>query len=264
MIDLSIVIVSWNVKSLLKKCLESIKRNQDNLKLEVFVIDNASTDGTVEMAKEDFVSTKKTLIEFVANKTNVGFAVASNQGILRSAGRYVLLLNPDTEILNNALKKAVDFLDQNPRAGVLGCRHLNPDWTLQPSVRRLPKLWPIILILTKLAKIIPNLKSLNYYLAKDFDYKINQPAAQVAGSFFMVRRETSEEIGILDENFFIWFEEVDFCQRALEASWQIWYNRDAEIIHYGGQSFAQVMSWKKQLMFCKSAIHYFQKHGFFH
>ena len=255
-VNLSIVIVSWNVKDLLGECLKSIYENKGDLKIEIIVVDNASSDQTVEMVKEKFKNVK-----LIANANNLGFSRANNQGIEISTGEYILALNPDTKVLPDTLKKMVDFMDKNYKIGISGCKHLNPNLTLQPSVRRFPTVLPILLILTKIAKIIPGIRILRDYFAKDFDYKITQPAQQVAGSFFMIRAQTIEEIGVFDESFFIWFEEVDYCKRAKEAGWQIWFNSDAEIIHYGGQSFEQKITLEKQLLFFKSAMYYFKKHG---
>ncbi|MDD2807782.1 MAG: glycosyltransferase family 2 protein [Patescibacteria group bacterium] len=257
-IDLSIVVVSWNVKKLLRECLKSIFVRENKLNIEVIVVDNASHDGSVEMIKNEFPA-----IDLIPNTHNLGFAAANNQGILKSQGRYILVLNPDTVIVKDALNKMIDFMEKNYQIGIAGCKHLNPDWTVQPSVRRLPDFLPIFFIFTKLAKIFPNLPPIYYYLAKDFNYKITQPIDQVAGSFFMIRREALDEIGLFDENFFIWFEEVDLCKRANDAGWQVWYYAGAEIIHYGGQSFAQQLAIKKQRQFFKSAWYYFIKHGFY-
>ncbi|MFA5021953.1 MAG: glycosyltransferase family 2 protein [Patescibacteria group bacterium] len=255
--DLSIIIVSWNVKNYLEKCLASIFRNQLGSNLEVIVVDNASTDGTTEMVKNNF-----TQVKLITNETNLGFATANNQGILASRSDFILALNPDTEILNDALQKSLEFMKKNAQIGILGCKHLNPDWTLQPSVRRLPNFWAIFFIITKLAKIFPDMPPIYDYLAKDFDYKLAQPAEQVAGSFFLLRKKTIDEIGLFDENFFTWFEEVDMCKRAKDAGWQVWYYPEAQIVHHGGQSFIQELTWKKQNVFFASAFYYFKKHGF--
>ncbi len=257
MLDLSIIIVSWQVKDLLEKCLTSIYENQDKLTLEIFVIDNASNDGSVEMVKANFPE-----VNLITNINNLGFAAANNQGVKKAHGKYILVLNPDTRILEDTLSKMVDFMEKNYKVGITGCKHLNQDLTIQHSVRRLPTILPILLILTKLAKIVPGLPVLRHYLAAEFDYKITQPAEQVAGSFFLIRRETIEEVGLFDERFFLWFEEVDYCKRAKEAGWQIWYEANAEIIHYGGQSFTQKLTFKKQQLFFRSAWTYFKKHGF--
>jgi GT2 family glycosyltransferase len=254
---LSIIIVSWNVKIFLEKCLNSIFRNQHNLDLEVIVVDNASTDGTVEMIKQQFPQ-----VNIIANSENLGFAAANNAGILKSQGNYILILNPDTEIINDAIQKSLEFMEKNAQIGIAGCKHLNPDWTLQRSIRRFPKFWPIFFIFTKMTKVFPDIPPVYYYLAKDLDYKISQPVDQVAGSFMMIRKQAIDEIGLFDENFFIWFEEVDLCRRAKEAGWPVWYYSEAQIVHHGGQSFKQELTWKKQNLFFQSAWYYFQKHGF--
>ncbi|MFA6381837.1 MAG: glycosyltransferase family 2 protein [Candidatus Buchananbacteria bacterium] len=254
--ELSIIIVSWNVKDLLKKCLESIIKYRGDLTFEIIVVDNASGDGTVEMIKKEFPR-----VVLIPNTTNLGFGTANNQGILKSRGDFILVLNPDTVILKDCLPRMVDFMKSNYQVGIAGCKHLNPDWTLQFSVRRFPSFWPIFLIITKIAKIFPNLPALSSYLAKDFNYKIAQPVDQVAGSFFLLRKKTLDEIGLFDENFFTWFEEVDLCRRAVASGWQVWFTPDGEIIHYGGQSFVQQLGVKKQKVFFQSALYYFQKHG---
>lgn len=252
----SIIIVSWNVRELLKKCLESIYRHRADLDIEIIVIDNNSGDDTVDMIKQNFPE-----IKVIGNHNNLGFGAANNQGIKQSTGDYILLLNPDTEIRNNALRKTLDFIKTNDRAGIVGCKHLNPDLTLQPSVRRFPKPLAIFLILTKLAKIFPTWPPIYKYLYKDFNYKQSQVVDQVNGSFMLIKKELLQEIGGFDENFFIWFEEVDLCRRAKKVLWEVWYFAQAEIIHHGGQSFKQQLTFKKQKLFFKSALYYFQKHG---
>jgi len=255
--ELSIIIVSWNVKELLKGCLQSIFKFQNNLALEVIVVDNASSDSTVEMIKKEFPNVK-----VIANTNNLGFAAANNQGIKESTGEYLLILNPDTKIIKDSLKKMLDFIKQNNQVGIAGFKHVNPDFTLQPSVRRFPNFWPLFFILTKIYKIFPKLPAVEDYFAKDLDYKIPQPVDQVAGSCMLIRKKVLEQIGLFDEKFFIWFEEVDLCKRAKSAGLEVWYTPIAEIIHYGGQSFNQKLTWEKQKLFFQSACYYFKKHGF--
>ena len=255
--EISIVIVSWNVSDLLAACLRSIKKYGTKVRYEIIVVDNNSDDGTVGMIKRDFPE-----VELIVNPNNRGFAVANNQGILKAGGECILLLNPDTEIMGRTLEKALKAMRINPQIGILGCKHFNPDLTLQPSVRRFPKPWPMLLIFLKIAKILPNLPSLNAYYAKDFEYKYEQEVEQVAGSFFLIRRALIDEIGMLDEQFFIWFEEVDFCKRAREANWLVWFTPAPNIIHHGAQSFQQQLTRQKQKRFFESAWYYFKKHGF--
>lgn len=254
--DLSIVIVSWNTEKYLEKCLASIFANQADLQLEVFVVDNASKDNTIKVVREKFPQVK-----LIANKTNRGFATANNQALKQANGKYVLLLNPDTQIIDNALKKMVEFIAQNDDVGIAGCQLLNPDKTIQPSVRTFPTKTAIFLLLTKISKLWPNHPALKKYLAADFDYQAAQSVDQVMGAFFLIQKKLIDQIGLLDEKFFIWFEEVDFCKRTKAAGWKIWYTPTANIIHYGSRSFNQALTVKKQLIFFNSAWHYLKKHG---
>ncbi|MEK7167612.1 MAG: glycosyltransferase family 2 protein [Patescibacteria group bacterium] len=243
---LSIIIVSWNVKGLLKKCLESIKED-----FEIIVVDNNSKDGTKEMVEKDFPEAK-----LIKNKKNLGFAKANNQGIQEAKGDCILFLNPDTEILDGTLEKCLKEMDTG--IGILGCKILNPDLTIQPSVRRFPTFLNILLILSKLPKFF-HFKSLDHYLAKDFNYDKSQEVDQVMGAFMMVKKEVLDKVGMFDERFFLWFEEVDFCRRAKRNGFKIYYLAEAEIIHYGGQSFGQEMKLKNQWRFFLSALKYFLK-----
>lgn len=253
---ISIVIVSWNVRELLKKCLKSIYDNAGKTSIEVIVIDNASTDASADMVEAEFPQ-----VISIENKKNVGFAVANNQGILRSRGEYVLALNPDTKLMPETLQHMIKFMDRKKNVGIAGCKHRNPDFTLQPSVRAFPTWSAMFFLFTKMAKMFPVSPPMWHYFRKDLDYKLTQPVDQVAGSFFMMRREMLNEIGLFDENFFIWFEEVDMCKRAKNNSWQVWYYADTDIIHYGGQSFAQQVLVRNQKDFFRSATYYMVKNG---
>ncbi len=249
---ISIVIVSWNVKNLLKRCLESIFVYSKNIELEIIVVDNASQDGTADMVKKEF--TKVRLIE---NNKNLGFAKANNQAIRKSRGEYILLLNPDTKFIEDTLSKIIKKMDSNDKIGVLGCRLLNENHTLQRSVRAFPRKRDILIIFLKLYKIFPQL--LYKYFARNFDYSREREVDQIMGAFFLVRSEVFEKIGYLDEKYFIWFEEVDFCYRVWHSGWKVVYTPASSIVHYGGQSFNQANTWKKQLWFFHSALRFFSK-----
>ncbi len=259
--NISIIIVSWNVRDLLKKCLESVLLYSQGVDYEIIVVDNASTDGTVEMMRQDFPQ-----VRLIANQENKGFAAANNQGIKEAKGEYILLLNPDTEFIENSLEKIVAKMQSDEKIGVLGCKLLNPDKSIQPSVRRFPTVWSQLVILFKLHKIFPFL--LDSYSMKDF-YTTPYPLLkeegtlvdQVMGAFFCVKKELFAKIGLLDEGYFIWFEEVDFCRRAKQAGYKVVYWPVTSVVHHGGQSFAQQMTLKKQLWFFKSALRYFRKNG---
>jgi len=254
--DLSIIIVNWKVKDLLEKCLRSIFLQTKNISFEVFVVDNNSGDGSVEMVREKFPQ-----VNLTSSADNLGFAKGNNLAIKKSRGRYILLLNPDTEILDNALEKMVRFMDTYPECGIAGCKLLNPDLTLQPSVRAFPDFASQIFILLKIHHLFPHTKTMYKYLVQNFDYEKTQEVDQVMGAFMMIRREVINKIGILDENFWIWFEEVDFCKRAKAVGFKILYTPEAKIIHHYGQSFKQAMGVKKQKDFNRSLSYYFKKHG---
>jgi N-acetylglucosaminyl-diphospho-decaprenol L-rhamnosyltransferase len=253
MMDLSIIIVSWNVKELLKKCLRSILTQTQNISYEIIVIDNASIDGTADMIKREFPEVK-----LVINDRNLGFAAANNQGIKLAQGEILILLNPDTEIVDNALSEMVGYLKKHLKIGILGPKLLNSDKTLQPSIRRFPNLLDQLLILTKLPNFFPKL--IAKYTAQDLDYQKSQVVEQVMGAALMTRREVINKIGNLDENFKLWFNEIDWCLRSIKTGWQNHYLAQAEIIHYKGQSFSQLQAIKKQYEWNKNLLYYFAKH----
>jgi len=253
--DLSVVIVNWKVKDLLRKCLASIYQGTAGLEFEVIVADNDSRDGSVEMVAKEFPKA-----EIIASNRNLGFAKANNEAIARSRGEFVLLLNPDTEAPPGALDKIVGFMRRNPHVAIFGPKILNPDGSLQPSVRRFPTPASQMLIALKLHHLFPRLPALRRYLAADFDYSRASRCDQVMGAAFCVRRKLIEEIGLLDAGFFIWFEEVDYCRRAADRGFQVWYAPEVEIVHHGGESFGQVFGPNKQKMFNASARRYFLKH----
>lgn len=252
--QLSIIIVSWNVKDLLRQCLQSITENKGDIDLEVWVVDNNSQDQTVEMIRQEFP-----WVNLIANNKNLGFAKANNLAINKAKGEYLLLLNPDTKIFPDTLEKSLTFIKSHPECGALGCKMLYPNGTIQPSIRRFPNLVVIFLILIKIPKIFPNLKIFKQYLAEDFDYNKTQTAEQIMGAFMLIPQSVFNRVGTLDERFFNWFEEVDLCRRIWQAGYKIYYFAEAQIIHYGGQSFSQEKLLKNQWVFFSSAIKYFLK-----
>ncbi|KKQ57173.1 MAG: hypothetical protein US74_C0007G0022 [Parcubacteria group bacterium GW2011_GWA2_38_13] len=261
---ISIIIVSWNVLDYLKKCIHSIFELYKNDNIEIIIIDNASSDSTSDWLNSNFPPLAKGRVggvKIILNKQNTGFAHANNQGIVIAQGDYILLLNPDTILHKGVLENMIDFFEKHNDCGVAGCKIVNPDTTIQPSVRRFPALISQIFILLKLHHFFPNISFLSKYFAKDFDYTKTQIAEQVEGAFFMIPRKVVEKIGLLDEKFYIWFEEVDFCKRISDANMKVYYVATAVITHYGGMSFKQKFSLEKQKIFNASLIYYFQKHG---
>ena len=255
--DISIIIVNWKVRLLLKKCLDSILKYKDDLDIEIFVIDNDSKDGSPKM-----ITTNYPEVNMIALKSNYGFAKANNLGLKRAKGKYLLLLNPDTEITKDFFKKVIKYLDKHTDIGILGPQILNPDKSKQDSVRRFPTFFSQILVLLKLKNILSNNKFLTHYLHKSFDYNKIQKVDQVMGAAFFIRRSVLDKIGLLDENFFIWFEEVDYCKRANKFGFVVKYFSEANIIHKGGASFNKQSVIKNQMIFNKSLLRYFKKHKF--
>lgn len=255
---LSIIIVSWNVKPLLERCLSSIFRNNKDLDYEILVIDNASKDSSQEYLKA--VVKKNHNLKIILNKNNPGFAKANNQGIAHAKGEFILFLNPDTEVYGGTLQKSINFMQKKQDCGILGCQLVGVDDIIQPSVRKFPTVASQVMIFLKLHYLFPNADVLKNYFQYDFDYYKSSKVDQVMGAFLMARRKVIQEIGTLDENFFLWFEEVDFCKRAKDAGWEVVYNSEPRTLHHGSQSFGQVLSLRKQRIYNRSAVYYFKKH----
>ncbi len=260
------MIVTWNVRDLLDNCLASIYRETRGLSFEVFVIDNASKDGTAQMVKTKFPTVK-----LIRNTENRGFSYSNNLGIRKSSGRFILLLNPDTLVFRDTFLDTVKFMEHHPECGIAGIHLLNKDYTHQDSVRCFPKFLDQALILLKLHLIFSRSRAMQRYVAKDFDYLVDEygedkgeknfdEVDQVMGAYFMVRREVFKKIGLLDEGFFVWMEEVDFCKRAYDEGFKIYYTRDAKAMHYYGAAFKQIPSLRKQMIFAHSIRRYFVKH----
>jgi len=252
----SVIIVSWNVRDLLKKCLESINKTMSGIEHEVFVVDNNSSDESAEMVKREFPN-----VNLIENHANMGFAHACNQALKISQGRYLLLLNPDTELIDTSVTKIIKEMDKVPECGIGGCTIKNVDGSIQPSIRKFPDLLSHILILLKVHNFKPDIGPLRTYYQKDFNYQTMSAVDQVMGAFFMIKKKLLEEIGLLDESFYIWYEEVDYCRRAAAKKYKTYYFPQAEVIHQKGKSFAQLSALKKQYIFNRSMLHYFFKHS---
>lgn len=253
--DVSVVIVNWKVRDLLKRCLDSVFRETKEAEFEVFVVDNDSRDGSVEMVAKEYPDA-----ELIASSENLGFAAANNLAMERSCGDLILLLNPDTELKGDSISKMVVFMRSAPDAGICGPKLLNPDGSLQKSVRRFPDLLSQAMVMLKLHRLFPGSGPMRRYLADGFDYGQASRVEQVMGAAFMIRRSVMGKIGPLDGRYYIWFEEVDYCRRTADAGYEVWYTPDAEVLHHGGESFAQELGPVKQGMFNASMRTYFRKH----
>ena len=258
MIDLTIVIVSWNVRDLLRRCLQSIeaeaRRAIDGLALEIVVVDNASSDGSVEMVRAEFPH-----VRLVANEENRGFTVANNQGLLLGQGRYLLLLNPDTEVIDDALATMVHTMDGQPEIGALGPQLRYPDGSLQSSRRRFPTFATALVESTVVQEWWGDNRVLRRYYMADTPDDAIQAVDWVVGACLLVRRQTYEQIGGLDEGFFMYSEELDWCRRIKDAGWLVVYLPKATVIHHEGRSSEQVVP-ARHIHFQSSKVRYFRKH----
>ncbi len=258
--DLSIVIVTWNSAKEIDPCLRSVFSCVDGLRCEVFIVDNASSDGTRAAIETTVKDAGTTAVTTIWNAKNLGFAAAVNQGIEKSSGEHVLLLNPDTELTPGCLQTMLQYLKSHAEVGVAGGKILNADGSLQPSVRRFPTAWDQAVILLKLHNFFPPIVA--KYFCDGFNYDAEQAVDQVRGAYFWISRRLIETIGPLDaKNFFIWFEEVDYCRRAKDAGFKVMYVPSSVAKHEGGASFGQEVPLTKQRWINKSMRRYFKKHG---
>ncbi|RMH71853.1 MAG: glycosyltransferase family 2 protein [Gemmatimonadetes bacterium] len=232
-VDLSIIIVNYNTCDLLRECLSSIYENTGTLAMEVFVVDNASEDGSSSMVKTDFPQ-----VVLIENSKNVGFAKANNQAIRRSQGRFVLLLNSDTIVVGDALPKMVRFLAETPQAGVVGCKLLNSDLTIQHTIKHFPTLVNTVSRYFYLSRLFPfsRMKMFIGTIETDSYYEDIHRVEFLLGACLMVKHQVIEDVGLLDEDFFLYGEETDWCYRIKKAGWEIFYYPHAQIIHHRGQS----------------------------
>lgn len=250
--NLSIIIVNYKVKDLLDNCLRSIFNNSQNINLDVIVVDNNSQDGSLEMIKGKYPQ-----VNLIASPKNLGFAKANNLGFEQTKFNYILLLNPDMKLFSNTLKNALKWANMNPQANVIGCKLISKDKKTIYHVRRFPKLLDQLAIVLKLPHIFPQI--LNKYLRKKFDYSQATKVDSVRGAFFMVQRKIYEKLSGLDERYFLWFEEVDFCKKVYQSGGEVWYTPDVKCLDYVGKSFEQVSRGITQKYFKNSMLKYFKK-----
>ena len=251
---LSVVIVSYNVKYHLEQCIRSVIKASDELEADIWVVDNASSDGSVEYLKAIFPD-----VHFISNTENVGFSRANNQAIRISEGEYVLLLNPDTIVAEDTLKGCVDFLDTHPTVGATGVRMLNADGTFAPESRRgLPTPFTSFCKMTGLSSLFPKSRTFGKYYMKYLDPDEANPIEVISGAFNMLRRSALDKIGLLDEDFFMYGEDIDLSYRMLLGGWQNYY-LPYYILHYKGESTAKT-SFRYVHVFYNAMLIFFNKH----
>jgi GT2 family glycosyltransferase len=227
---LSIVIVSYNTCRLLNQCIFSIQR-ETNTNYEIIVIDNDSKDGSYEMLINRYPKVK-----VIRNQKNVGFAKANNQGFAIASGKYYLMLNPDTVILEGALDKLVNFMDGNNDIGICGPRNVDPDGKLQYSCDHFPSVWNNLWSYINFANLFPEVKTFRRSQMMYWDYSELRDVDKVMGSCLIIRSELYKKLNGLDENYFMYFEETDLCYRVRNLGYRVVFHPEAKIIHYGGES----------------------------
>lgn len=253
---MSIIIVNWNTKHLLQKCLCSIQRNTSGISYEIIVSDNASKDGSQEMVSKEFPEVK-----LIKNDSNLGFAKANNIGIREAKGVYILLLNSDTEVQGDVLRRSIEFFNtDDEKTGILGCKLRNPDGTLQPSCFNFVTISRIFTVKVSRAldieSFMPNRLLLAY---NNWQHDHERKVDYVKGAFMMIRSKLIDEVGLLDEDYFMYGEEADFCYRANISGWVTKFVPLESVIHYGGGSAKNKPSIKTKKERFISRYHFFNK-----
>jgi len=260
--DVSIVIVSFNTRQVLRECLESVERESAGLKVEVLVVDNHSADGSPEMIKSEFPQ-----VRLFRSDVNLGFASANNVALKVTRGRYPVLLNSDAFLRSGALTLAVQHMDENPSVGLAGARLLGRDDAWQPSARRFPSLLADFLVMTGLAAKFPRSRFFGSFDRTWADPLIPAETDWVPGAFSIIRADALKKAGLFDPDFFLYSEEVDLCRRIRDAGYKIWYWPDIVVTHIGGESSRQVKSLDMSvtgaqlvLWSIRSTLLYYRKH----
>lgn len=253
--DLSVVIVNYNVQYFLDQCLKSVFASGSSLNMEVFVVDNNSVDGSLEMIRQKYQR-----VNLIANSQNLGFSRASNQGIAASKGRYILLLNPDTVVEDDTLPRAVQFMDHNPEAGGLGVKMLDGQGRFLPESKRgLPTPAVAFFKIFGLSALFPKSKTFGKYHLGFLDPDQTHQVEVLSGAFMLLRRKALEKTGYLDEEFFMYGEDIDLSYRITQAGFKNYYLAQARIIHYKGES-TKKSSVNYVLVFYKAMIIFARKH----
>lgn len=256
----SIIILNYQTKGLLKQCLRGIIQSDITIPYELIVVDNHSQDSSASMVRTNFPDV--TLIEAPENR---GYAAGNNIGITRARGEYLLIVNPDIAIFSGVVEAMVGYLEKNPRVALIGPKLINPDGTTQVSCYRFPTPMIPIYRRTPLGRMPRALRSLRTYLLSDWDHSSNQSVDWVLGACMMVRRSAVEKVGVMDERFFLYFEDVDWCRRFWKAGYEVHYFADIDLVHYHKRQSAEnpgfvgIFSWATRVHIV-SAVKYFAKY----
>lgn len=252
---LSICILTLQTRAYIQGCLNSIYNNPPGDDFEIIVVDNGSTDGTVEMIQSQFPSVRLTV-----NPKNLGFTTPMNQALHQASGEFYLLLNPDTIIHPRLFDTLIEFMDTHPGVGICGPKVLNTDGTLQEPCRRGESTpWAVISYFLRLNRLFPRSRFFGGYLLNYMDEDQIHEVAGVSGSCMLVRKVMTDQIGYLDETYFAYQEDADYCFRARKAGWKVFYVPTAKITHYGGQGGSKVQPYRSILEWHRSYLLYYRK-----
>jgi GT2 family glycosyltransferase len=253
-VDVSVLIVNWNTCELLRDCLRSVYAQSGAGECEIIVIDNGSTDGSPEMVRREFAE-----VRLLASPDNLGFAAANNLGISIATGRYILLLNSDTLVLDDAIEKTVAYADRHPDAAVVGCRILNPDLSLQHSCFMFPSILNLFLFSTYLYQAFPRNRFFGREQMSWWQRDDDREVEVVTGCYMLVRKEAIDDVGPMDDQFFMYYEETDWCFRFKRKGWKNRFTPTAKIIHIGGASAAKLGAQRAKIK-NRSFVRYIFKH----
>jgi GT2 family glycosyltransferase len=252
--DVSVIIVNWNTRKMLLDCIESIISQSKFCTTEIIVVDNGSEDGSQEAIINTFP-----FVTLINNGINLGFSKANNIGIKYSKGKYICLVNSDVILKEGCIDKMYEYMENNPPIGVLGPRILNPNNTLQVTCKHFPSLWTHIVLSLGIHRVIKNSRLIHADDMEYFDHAIVKDVDFIVGCFMMVRRDALNIVGLMDERFFIYYEEVDWCKRFWKSGWRVTFNPEAKAIHYNaGSSSRNPVRFSVEQQ--KALLQYWEKH----
>ena len=251
---LSIVILAYNSQNLLKYCLKSIKEADLSIEHEIIVVDNASKDDIAKMMQKEHPE-----IKFIKARKNRGYAAGNNLGLKKATGDYMLILNPDIIVKKDELEKMINFMEKHPQIGMLGPKLINVDGSLQYSCRRFPKWWTPIARRSIFGKTKRGKQEVQRLLMHDYDHREGREVGWLFGAALLMRGKALDEIGLLDEKFFMYFEDIDWCRRFWQKKWKVYYFPQSELTHYYMHESAQKIMSKINLVHIASWWKYLWK-----
>ena len=255
-IDLSIIVVAHNVRELVDECLSCVRESTDRLRKQILFVDNGSSDGTADMLEDKFPE-----VELIKSPENLGFIRANNLAYRGAQGRYVLMLNSDAFVGPETLQTFVDFMEGHPQVGICGPKVLNQDGSFQKQCRRgEPRPMAMFSYYFRLSSLFPKNRMFGGYLLEYEDEDKTLEVDALSGSCMLIRREVVDQIGYLDEQFYAYQEDTDYCTRARQVGWKVYYYPEAQVIHYGGRGGTRVEPYRSIVEWHRSYWRYYKKH----